>query len=556
MYSNKNIIEKPKNKFYTPLNSLNTLARDIKLLVRVIDKGDLRPFTNEKGVGHLFNFSILDQEGAEMSVTCFNKTAAKFFDIVKEGSVYEINGGYVKMNNRKFNSTKADYQLILNDSATVNEVKDEGTITNMNVNIKKLCELKHLPLHSIIDTVGYVTEVGDQHVVSTKNGELQLKKIYIVDDSEYKVEFTLWKKNSNINIEIGDIILVRNGAVSEFNGRNISATDNTKIVINPRTLKEANSLAKWITNFEGSFKTYAIVKEKKESNADNNTREEIDKSKISRIDNIIEQLILKRTPYKDECSSFNTIKAVVTYFQHSEKNFYPGCPVKKCKKKLVEEENSYYCCTCNSSVKVPAYYMTLNIKIKDCLSEYWIDFFGATAEKFIGMSVENYKEIVLKNNKAKMDEISKNIEFKSFYFVIRAKLISFNNILKRKINVYKSEAVNIGQEFLRIYNEILGIEHCEESMTKESSINNNQEKKVNTEPDYNNTNEINNSTDNNANINYDKDLSLEKHLIPINSNGNSSSKKISEEIIIVKDNDSIKVENKVIQEANNLLTNN
>ena len=167
-----------------PLASLNTFARDIKVLIRVVDKGELKLFKNEKGNGHLFNFSILDQEGSEMSVTSFNRTATKFFDLIREGCVYEISGGYVKMNNRKFNSTKADYQLILNDSTIITEMKDEGTITFMKVNLKKLSELKDLTLHSIIDTVGYVIEVGDQHVVSTKNGDLQLKKVYISSNFE------------------------------------------------------------------------------------------------------------------------------------------------------------------------------------------------------------------------------------------------------------------------------------------------------------------------------------------------------------------------------------
>lgn len=443
-------MEKPQ-KYYMQLSTLNTFSRDIKVLIRVTDKSELKPYTNEKGDGLLFNFSILDQEGSEMQVTCFNKTATKFFDLIEEGKVYEITGGYVKLNNRKFISSGKDYQLILNEASLIKPIVDEGNITYLKIKTRKLAELKEIPTHTVIDTVGYVLEASERQLVNTKNGEMYMRKVFIADDSEFKVEFALWKKNSEVEMEVGDIILIRNGIVSEFNGKNISGTDNTKITLNPRGLKEASALAKWIKGYNGTFKTYNIVKPKKE---EGENVDEIDKTEVKRLDEIISGLFEMKGRSKEEPAGYYTIKATVSFFQHSDKNFYAGCPVKKCKKKLTDEENGYFCTACHQMVKVPAYYMTLNIRIKDCCSEHWADLFGPAAEKFLGITVEDYRELIVNNSIDRLEEISRKVDFLDFFMVIRAKLSTFNNIVKKKINVYKTERVNIHEEFDRLLRQI------------------------------------------------------------------------------------------------------
>ena len=443
-------IKLQKNKKYTTFSHLNTFSRDIELLARVTDKTELKEYKNEKGIGHIFNINVIDQEGTEMQVACFNKVANKFHSIIKENSVYEIIGGFVKVNNKKFNPTNFEYQLILNDSTVIREILDDGLIPipQAKLNLKKLGELESLQMHSNIDCLGYVVEATDRSVVNTRNGEMAIRKVHIVDDSEYKVEVALWKKNADLVIEIGDIILIKNAAVSEFHGRNISASDNTRITINPSNIKEAMTLSKWHANFNGIYKTYnpQVQKEVIESN------EEINKEKIERIGEIINKYenFTFKNGRKDDFSAYYTIKGTVSYLQHSEKNIYAGCPVKKCKKKLLQEENSYLCTSCKLNVKVPAYYMTLSIRIRDASTEHWVDLYGSVAETFLGLSAEEYRELIVNNNRIQLNEISKKIEFQLFYFLIRIKITLFNNILKKKINVYKSEKIDYVAESERL----------------------------------------------------------------------------------------------------------
>ena len=426
-------LEKPKHKLYMQISSLNTFSRDIVLLVRVTDKSELKTYKNEKGDGNLFNFNVMDQEGNQVQVTCFNKVALKYYNILNEGNVYEINGGYVKLNNKKFNAVNSDYQIILNDSSLIKEVQDEGNIKNIKLDLKKLADLPSLSMHSSIDTIGYVVEASEKSICKTKNGEMTMRKIFIADESGYKVELPLWKKHADLPIEVGDILLIKNASVSEFQGRNISATDNTRITINPRSFKEVNDLSNWINEYHGEYKTY-MKKDKKEDGDE--SEEKINKDQVYRLQEVMNLMDCSK---KEDLSPYCTIKGVIIFFVHSEKNFYAGCPTKKCKKKLIEEDTSnYFCTACNVSYKVPNYYMTLSFRVKDCCSEHWVDLFGNTAEKFLNIKVDEYRDVLLSGNTKRLEEISRNIEFKEFFMTVRAKAISFNNILKRKINVYKT----------------------------------------------------------------------------------------------------------------------
>jgi replication factor A1 len=443
---------KKSDKNYTPLSRLNTFTRDVEILVRVIDKSEFKKYTNEKGNGSLFNLLVMDCEGSQIQVTAFNRVAEKYYNQVTEGKIYEIIGGFVKINSKRFNTANSEYQLTLNDTSLISEVIDNHTIPAIKHKLEKLGNLNNIQLHSSIDCLGYVVEVSEKSKVSTKNGELLMRKVYIVDESEYKVELALWKKNAEVEYEQGDILLIKNATVSQFQGRNISASDSTKITKNPITMREASELSKWAANFKGQFKSYVPEKnEEKEG-------EEINKTSIVRLSEVLKKFDTSRNVSYDELSKFYTIVGIVSFLQHSDKNIYSGCPVKKCKKKLVEEDVGYYYCNaCKIQVKVPAYYMTLSLRVKDTTKEHWIDLFGSVAEKFLGLTADEYREYIISNNQERLSSITKNLEFNKFYFLIRVKATVFNNISKKKINAYRVERIDIKEETARLLQELENI---------------------------------------------------------------------------------------------------
>jgi hypothetical protein len=51
---------------YMPLSHLNTYSRNFTILVRIINKNEMKQYNNNKGGGNLFTFVMLDKEGTEM----------------------------------------------------------------------------------------------------------------------------------------------------------------------------------------------------------------------------------------------------------------------------------------------------------------------------------------------------------------------------------------------------------------------------------------------------------------------------------------------------------
>ena len=110
-----------------------------------------------------------------------------------------------------------------------------------------------IPLYTVIDTLGYIIEVGEKVIKITKNGEQPMKKAMMCDSSGCKIEFTLWRVFANLEIKPGQVIALKNVKVGEFNGRNISTFDESAVMFDP-TMPEATELKTFLQNFTGEYK--------------------------------------------------------------------------------------------------------------------------------------------------------------------------------------------------------------------------------------------------------------------------------------------------------------
>ena len=73
--------------------------------------------------------------------------------------------------------------------------------------------------------------------------------------------------------------------------------------------------------------------------------------------------ILKSLKYGSNYSPSFTIKATILEFEHSNKNYYYGCPNKICRKKLVKNDEEWFCPGCEQNIIEPNYYCTLSLRI-------------------------------------------------------------------------------------------------------------------------------------------------------------------------------------------------
>ena len=433
---------------YTPLKQLTTFSRDFVILVRILKKSEIKFFetrnnnnSNNGSQGKLFYFMVLDKEDNEMQCTCFNKAADKFFNLIQEDKLYEIRGGYVKINDRKFSRNKSDYKIVLEENSIIKRKSDNGLIKKRLINIVYIKDIQSMKLYSIIDLCVIVLDVGETVIKNTRNGNQNLKKILVGDISKYKIELSLWRIHSQIDVKIGDYLILHNVKVGEFKGRNISTYDDTSISKIDPIISE-NSYIKEL---------YDLITNKKYKLTDFLELENLNELRAQKIRELEESTfstvhirdVLEYLDDIDEVSNISKICATVTQIMHNEKNFYAGCQDKNCKRKLnIDNNGGFICPNCGRKTNIPTYYYTLSLRVKDASCEQWIDIFGKPAEGIMEYSAEEYMNILKNKESIKLKEISDRIEFKSFNFWVKPKLQMYNTVSKKKLYAYRIELVN------------------------------------------------------------------------------------------------------------------
>ena len=441
----KNSEDPMEEEAYSSLKQLTSFSRDFIIFIRVTKKSEIKIFETRGGVsngsggqGKLFYFIVLDKEGNEMQVTCFNKACDKFFNIIEEDQLYEIKGGYVKLNDKKFTRIKSDYKIVLDENSKITKKVDNGSIKKHSMSIVKIKDIQNMNLYSIIDLCVVVLDVGEKLIKNTRNGSQPLKKVVVGDVSKYKIEISLWRSHSDTPVKFGDILLINNIKIGEFKGKNLSTFDETCIKINP---PETNIYVKELEQFiskndlKGEFKE---LENTNELNGENNKDNEKENQITVHIRDILESL-----DDIDDAKMLSKITATVTQILHNEKNFYGGCADRNCKRKLkFEGSDDFICPNCGKITKTPTYYYTLSLRVKDASCEYWIDIFGKTAESIMKCTAEEYKNYLMSKDDKKIKEITEGIEFKVFNFWVKPKLQIYNTVSKKKLYAYRIEEYN------------------------------------------------------------------------------------------------------------------
>ena len=472
------------NTVYTPLKQLNTLSQDYKLLVKVTSKGEMKPFRN--GNGKLFSFIIMDESGNKMQAICFDRIADKFKDEIVEKNIYEITGGYIRTADKRFDPPGSDYKLILSDSTIIikknnldNSIKDK--FLDPDNKFWTIREVKDANINSIVNVICVIGDKGEATYKETKNGSYLIRKTIVLDQSNEKMELTLWRNLTQLKINNGDLLVCLKLRVNDFGGKNITTTTESKIFINPpiadfpdiskeiqslKNFSEQNELNKGIIetndkdNSNSTSNNNLNNKTKNDTNSfnsgknNNNFHNKNYNDKIVYMDSILDEMDKYIISDFDHRFPFYKIRATVTHLGHTEKNFYAGCPNRECNRKVSFSNGDWICQYCRQSFKTPRYYYSLNIRVKDCSSEYWVDIFGKPAELIMNMNADDYRNILINRDDEKLNLISESVEYKEFYFLLKVRLNKFNDTTKKKFTATKIETINKKEDTGRLIRDI------------------------------------------------------------------------------------------------------
>ena len=432
-----NMKEQDISKNYIPLKQITTFTRDFTIYVRIISKSEIKRF-NKNRTGMLFTFIVKDEEGSTMQIVCFDKIVDKFYSLIKEDNVYEIKGGNIKINDKQYNTTNSDYKIILNEDSLINEIEDNNKIKKENMNFLSTDDILSLPVNSLVNVLCIVIDKGEIIAKNTRNGPIDMKRTTISDCNGTYIELTLWKNFANLNIENGNILLIVN---------------ESSIEINP----EINEYEKEINSLKEFYKNKILNNNENDINDNNNNKiNKIQKNKYDDKIVFIETILEYMDKFSNDLNHkfpFFKIKAVITHITHNDKNFYPACPNKECQKKLNFENSKWICKNCKRQFNFPKYQYSLNIRVKDASSEYYVDLFGKTAENLLKMNAEEYRQLLIDRDDQKINELTGNIQYKEFIFLLKVKSQEYNDVVKKKFTASKIEEVDNKEESIRLLNE-------------------------------------------------------------------------------------------------------
>ena len=408
----------------------------------------------------------------------------KFKDEIVENNIYEITGGYIRTADKRFDPPGSDYKLILNESSVITLKNDDeknfkDKFEDPDNKFWNLTEIKEAPINTIANVVCVVTDKGETNYKDTKSGSILIRKLFVLDQSNEKMELTLWRNLTQLNINNGDILVCKKVRVNDFGGKNLTSTTESKIFINPiitdfpeiskeiqslKVFSEQNELNKGINQEQqnNNEKKKDIIinnnnslnKSEINNSSNNLTPKKEFNDKIVYIDYILEEMNKYILTDFDHRFPFYKIRATVTHLGHTEKNFYPGCPNRECNRKLTYSNGDWICQSCRQSFKFPKYYYSLNIRVKDCSSEYWVDIFGKPAEMIMNISADDYRNILVNRDEEKLGQISEGVEYKEFYFLLKVRLNKYNDTTKKKFTATKIEKINKKENTIKLINDI------------------------------------------------------------------------------------------------------
>lgn len=430
-----------------PITALNPYQGRWAIKARVTAKGDLRRYNNARGDGKVFSFDLLDSDGGEIRVTCFNAVVDRFYDTIEVGKVYMISKGSLKPAQKNFNHLKNEWEIFLEATSTVELCPDEdGSIPRQQFSFRPINGIETADNNSILDVIGIVISVNPSVPILRKNGmETQRRILNLKDWSGKSVELTLWGEFCNREgqklQEMSDsgfcpVLAVKAGKVNDFSGKSIGTISSTQLFINP-DFPEAHSLRDWFDRVGKDVASQSISKD---------IMAGAPKHEIRKTVSQIKDEGLGRSDKPD----WITVKATITFIKTD--NFcYTACPLmigdRQCNKKATRSGNIWQCDRCNQEFDECDYRYLLQAQIQDHTGLTWVTAFQESGEEILGCSAkELYLLKHVEQDDARFADVVGSRIFNQYLFRLKIKEEVYGDEQRVKITVVKADKVNYSSE--------------------------------------------------------------------------------------------------------------
>jgi replication factor A1 len=104
-----------------PIAALTPYQNNWRIKARVVQKSDIRHYSNQRGEGRFFSVTLMDDSG-EIKATIWNAMVDDLFEKLQENQVYFFSKARVNLAKKKFSTVSNDYELSLDRGTEIEEV--------------------------------------------------------------------------------------------------------------------------------------------------------------------------------------------------------------------------------------------------------------------------------------------------------------------------------------------------------------------------------------------------------------------------------------------------
>jgi replication factor A1 len=104
-----------------PIVALTPYQNNWRIKARVVQKSEIRHYSNQRGDGRFFSVTFMDDSG-EIKGTAWNAAVEDLYEKLQENRVYFVSKARVNLAKKKFSTLANDYELSLDRGIEIEEV--------------------------------------------------------------------------------------------------------------------------------------------------------------------------------------------------------------------------------------------------------------------------------------------------------------------------------------------------------------------------------------------------------------------------------------------------
>jgi len=277
--------------------------------------------------------------------------------------------------------------------------------------------------------------------------EYTKRTLTIIDQDGVTIDLTLWAEEAiKYNEELlanNPVIAVKNGRISDYSGRSLSATFGSCILLNPDHPKTA-ILRKWY-DYDGKN---AKIKALSIPGAFSGPTERKTFSAI-----------------KDENLGFGDkpdyimIRGTITFFRHDLEKppWYNACPNKECNKRVQPTQNDvlkWNCDKCHKDYASCTPRFILALMVCDDTGSSWLTAFNEAAEKLLGKTAQELQKMKEDGHEEEFEKVFQEANFKTYMMKLRTKVDNWQDETRVRCVILSIQPVDYKQECQYLFEQI------------------------------------------------------------------------------------------------------